>query len=74
MSASEAAQPAVGASLTGRGRTIATLVVLLAFFMDILDSTIVNVAIPSIRDEPRRELFGDPVDHRRLLSSPSRSS
>ena len=38
------------ASLTGRGRTIATLVVLLAFFMDILDSTIVNVAIPSIRD------------------------
>ena len=35
---------------TGRGRTIATLIVLLAFFMDILDSTIVNVAIPSIRD------------------------
>lgn len=50
MSASEAAQPAVGVSLTGRGRTIATLVVLLAFFMDILDSTIVNVAIPSIRE------------------------
>jgi EmrB/QacA subfamily drug resistance transporter len=37
-------------ALTGRGRTIATWVVLLAFFMDILDSTIVNVAIPSIRD------------------------
>ena len=36
--------------LRGRGRTIATWVVLLAFFMDILDSTIVNVAIPSIRD------------------------
>jgi EmrB/QacA subfamily drug resistance transporter len=50
MSVSEAAQPAVGVSLTGRGRTIATLVVLLAFFMDILDSTIVNVAIPSIRE------------------------
>src|SRR5512134_751643 len=39
-----------GHALTSRGRTIATLVVLLAFFMDILDSTIVNVAIPSIRD------------------------
>ena len=39
-----------GSAVTGRGRTIATLVVLLAFFMDILDSTIVNVAIPSIRD------------------------
>jgi EmrB/QacA subfamily drug resistance transporter len=39
-----------GSAVTSRGRTIATLVVLLAFFMDILDSTIVNVAIPSIRD------------------------
>jgi len=49
MSTIEVAAPSVGAGLTGRGRTIATLVVLLAFFMDILDSTIVNVAIPSIR-------------------------
>ena len=39
-----------GSAVTSRGRTIATLVVLLAFFMDVLDSTIVNVAIPSIRD------------------------
>ncbi len=42
--------PAIGGGLTRQGRTIATLVVLLAFFMDILDSTIVNVAVPSIRD------------------------
>jgi EmrB/QacA subfamily drug resistance transporter len=33
----------------GRARTIALLVVLLAFFMDILDTTIGNVAIPSIQ-------------------------
>jgi EmrB/QacA subfamily drug resistance transporter len=37
------------AVLTGRARTIALWVVLLAFFMDILDTTIVNVAIPSIQ-------------------------
>ncbi len=49
MSAMELTAPSGVAGLTGRGRTIATLVVLLAFFMDILDSTIVNVAIPSIR-------------------------
>jgi EmrB/QacA subfamily drug resistance transporter len=42
--------PLAGAGLTGRGRTIATLVVLLAFFMDVLDATIVNVAIPAIRE------------------------
>jgi len=35
--------------LTGRARRIAVLVVLTAFFMDILDGTIVNVAIPSIQ-------------------------
>ncbi len=35
--------------LTGRARTIALWVILLAFFMDILDTTIVNVAIPSIQ-------------------------
>ena len=34
----------------GRGRTIALCVILLGFFMDVLDSTIVNVAIPSIQD------------------------
>lgn len=45
-----AAELPVASAFVGRGRTIATLVVLLAFFMDILDSTIVNVAIPSIRD------------------------
>ncbi len=50
MSAMDMAAPTGAGSLTGRGRTIATLVVLLAFFMDILDSTIVNVAIPSIRE------------------------
>ena len=37
-------------ALTGRARTIALLVVLLAFFMDVLDGTIVNVAIPSIQE------------------------
>ncbi len=41
----------VGAGLTHRGRTIALWVVLLAFFMDLLDTTIVNVAIPSIHTE-----------------------
>ena len=35
--------------ITGRRRTIALWVVLLAFFMDVLDTTIVNVAIPSIQ-------------------------
>lgn len=43
------AKPPVGAGLTARTRTIALLVVLLAFFMDVLDTTIVNVAIPSIQ-------------------------
>jgi EmrB/QacA subfamily drug resistance transporter len=41
--------PGVGAGLTRRHRTIALVVVLLAFFMDVLDGTIVNVAIPSIQ-------------------------
>jgi EmrB/QacA subfamily drug resistance transporter len=41
--------PPVGGGLTRRGRTIAMWVVLLAFFMDLLDTTIVNVAIPSIQ-------------------------
>src|SRR5882672_1890980 len=41
--------PLVGGGLTKRGRTIALVVVLLAFFMDVLDGTIVNVAIPSIQ-------------------------
>ena len=39
----------VGVGLTSHGRTIALFVVLLAFFMDVLDTTIVNVAIPSIQ-------------------------
>lgn len=37
------------ALMKGRSRRIAVLVVLIAFFMDILDGTIVNVAIPSIQ-------------------------
>ena len=41
--------PTIGAGLTARQRTIALWVVLLAFFMDLLDTTIVNVAIPSIQ-------------------------
>lgn len=46
----DAASPSsVGAGLTRRGRTVALWVVLLAFFMDLLDTTIVNVAIPSIQ-------------------------
>ncbi len=45
-----AAKPIVGGGLTRSGRTIALIVVLLAFFMDVLDGTIVNVAIPSIQE------------------------
>lgn len=37
------------ASFTSKQRTIALVVVSLAFIMDLLDSTIVNIAIPSIR-------------------------
>jgi EmrB/QacA subfamily drug resistance transporter len=36
-------------NLTSRHRTIALVVVALAFVMDLLDSTIVNIAIPSIQ-------------------------
>jgi EmrB/QacA subfamily drug resistance transporter len=43
------AAPIVGAGLTARQRTLALCVILLAFFMDVLDNTIVNVAIPSIQ-------------------------
>lgn len=50
MATTDLAAPTGAVNLTGRARTIATLVVLLAFFMDILDATIVNVAIPSIRE------------------------
>ncbi len=32
--------------LTSRGRTIALIVVALAFVMDLLDTTIVNIATP----------------------------
>lgn len=35
---------------TSRQRTIALVIVALAFVMDLLDNTIVNIAIPSIRD------------------------
>ena len=42
--------PQTGVALSKRGRTIALIVVLLAFFMDVLDGTIVNVAIPSIQE------------------------
>lgn len=41
--------PTGRALLQGRSRRIAVLVVLIAFFMDILDGTIVNVAIPAIQ-------------------------
>ncbi len=37
------------ASFTSKQRTIALIVVALAFVMDLLDSTIVNIAIPSIK-------------------------
>lgn len=37
------------ASFTSRQRTIALVVVALAFVMDLLDSTIVNIAIPAIK-------------------------
>jgi EmrB/QacA subfamily drug resistance transporter len=36
-------------SFSGRRRTIALIIVALAFVMDLLDSTIVNIAIPSIQ-------------------------
>lgn len=42
-------KPPVGAGLSGGARTIALWVILLAFFMDLLDTTIVNVGIPSIQ-------------------------
>ncbi|GAA4984677.1 MFS transporter [Kitasatospora paranensis] len=38
-------------SATGRRRSIALFVVLLAMFMDLLDNTIINVALPSIHKE-----------------------
>ncbi len=47
MSDQSAQLPAV--VLPAGRRTIVLLVILLAFFMDLLDTTIVNVAIPSIR-------------------------
>lgn len=37
--------------LTSRGRTIALVVVALAFVMDLLDTTILNIAIPSIQHD-----------------------
>lgn len=37
--------------LTSRGRTIALVVVALAFVMDLLDTTILNIAIPSIQSD-----------------------
>jgi len=37
------------AAFTGKQRTIAVLVVAIAFLMDLLDTTIVNIAIPSIQ-------------------------
>src|SRR6476660_5593029 len=46
---SERTMASVGGGITGRARTIALIGVLLAFFMDLLDTTIVNVAIPSIQ-------------------------
>src|SRR5689334_19413282 len=49
MSMSAPSAPIVGAGLTARQRTLALCVILLAFFMDVLDNTIVNVAIPSIQ-------------------------
>jgi len=39
------------ASFTSRQRTIALIIVALAFVMDLLDNTIVNVAIPSIQTD-----------------------
>ncbi len=38
------------ATFTHKMRTVALIIVALAFVMDLLDSTIVNVAIPTIRD------------------------
>lgn len=38
------------AAFTNKRRTIALVIVALAFVMDLLDSTIVNIAIPSIRN------------------------
>ncbi len=46
-----AGAPPVGAGLTAGRRTVALWVILLAFFMDLLDTTIVNVAIPSIQKD-----------------------
>src|SRR4051812_22639216 len=52
--ATKSAKPAasaqqLAANFTPKMRTIALVVVALAFVMDLLDSTIVNIAIPSIQ-------------------------
>jgi EmrB/QacA subfamily drug resistance transporter len=49
--ATDVSKPVIGAGLTGTARTIALWVILLAFFMDLLDTTIVNVGIPSIQKD-----------------------
>ncbi|GAA3583314.1 MFS transporter [Nonomuraea rosea] len=46
----ETSNPATTAA-TGRVRTIALLVILLASFMDLLDVTIVNITVPALRAE-----------------------
>ncbi|WP_370249747.1 MFS transporter [Nocardioides sp.] len=43
--------PTAPALPTGRVRTTAVLVLFVATFMDLLDTTIVNVALPAIRDD-----------------------
>ncbi|HSW99880.1 MAG TPA: MFS transporter [Patescibacteria group bacterium] len=49
MSTNTTSAQANAADFTKKGRTIALVVVALAFVMDLLDSTIVNIAIPSIQ-------------------------
>ncbi|MFE3558527.1 MFS transporter [Streptomyces sp. NPDC059193] len=53
MTVIQSAPPEAGfvPAATGRRRSIALFVVLLAMFMDLLDNTIINVALPSIHQE-----------------------
>ncbi|MBZ4319383.1 MFS transporter [Streptomyces huiliensis] len=50
MSTDTSAPPAT-TTASGRARTVALVVILIASFMDLLDATILNVTLPSIRED-----------------------
>ncbi|MGK5641634.1 MFS transporter [Streptomyces sp. URMC 126] len=53
MSTDTSAPPATATTTaaSGRARTVALVVILLASFMDLLDATVMNVALPSVRED-----------------------